>query len=66
MFGKSLEVFTGLSGSVSLIFVISFVICLVLPSVAVSLAAQVPGGFCLSPGEMLEGLTEVSVGLDGL
>ena len=31
-----------------------------------SLAAQVPGGFTLSPGEALEGLAEVSVGLDGL
>ena len=37
-----------------------------LPSVAASLAAQVPGGFCLSPREILEGLTEVRVGLEGL
>ena len=30
------------------------------------LAAQVPGGFCLSPGEALAGLTEVRVGREGL
>ena len=36
------------------------------PSIAGSLAAQVPGGFDLSPGETLEGLAEVKVGLDGL
>ena len=31
-----------------------------------TLAAQVPGGFLLSPGEELLGLAEVSVGLEGL
>ena len=31
-----------------------------------SLAAQVPGGFLLSPGEVLAGLAEVWVGRDGL
>ena len=37
-----------------------------LPSGAAFLAAQVPGGLALSPGEALEGLADVNVGLDGL
>ena len=44
----------------------SSLICLVLPSVAAFLAAQVPGGLALSPGETLEGLADVRVGLEGL
>ena len=36
------------------------------PLVSESLAAQVPGGLGLSPGETLEGLAGVKVGLDGL
>ena len=47
-------------------FTVIFVICLTLPSIAGSLAAQVPGGFDLSPGETLAGLADVKVGLEGL
>ena len=39
---------------------------LTLPSFPGSLAAQVPGGLNLSPGETLAGLAEVWVGLEGL
>ena len=64
-----------------LIFSITFLLCFMLPfplpvldssssllssSALPTLAAQVPGGFRLSPGEVLLGLAVVSVGLDGL
>ena len=59
-------ILTGLLGSLFLMFSVIFTFCLTLPSFPESLAAQVPGGFDLSPGETLAGLAEVWVGLEGL
>ena len=47
-------------------FSVMYTLCLTLPLFPESLAAHVPTGFDLSPGEALSGLADTRVGLDGL